>query len=603
MEKSQCVSLSVWVLGCMAIGSFGFAQAPPYGHLHFKRWKRSAQCCSADGQTTDGKSLVQVGISSGGEASSRCGADILAQGGSLADAAIATAACLAVERPQSAGLGGGMFFLLHQVDKQADKQPVTSGDTFWDCRETAPLQSKLSSYRSSQNPKGTLTSLDGIGGVGTPGFVACLQAVHDKAGRLPLEQLLRPAIALARKGFLLYPTLRDAIKTRRKLLKRDPTLRALFFNHGRVPEIGFRIRQADLARTLEELGKDSKSFYTGRIAADIVKTSQAQKGVLIAEDLAQYKVRVRPVLKASWRGFEVATAPLPSSGGLLLVQTLRVVDVLEFNEKTPLAYFLHGLAESFVASFAMRNQTMGDPDFLTDHSYERVLSPDFIREIADHVRRKEYRPMAMSDLGRARPESLETTHLSLLDSLGNAVSATMTLNYLFGSGIAVPGRGIILNDEIDDFSFEHAPNVYGLTGGRGNEMQPQKRPLSSMTPTLFSQQGKAVLVLGAPGGSWIPTAVTQVALGVLVRQLDLKGAIFGARIHHQGHPNTLYLEQSGLPAEVISQLKKMGYPLTRAADAALVEGVVRRDNGSLLAVFDPRSEGGAEVVRLPLRHK
>lgn len=553
-------------------------------HLELAKWKRGTQCCQATG--------TEVAVASAGSHSSRAGSEIYKAGGNVVDAAVATAFSLAVERPQSLGLGGGGFLTLHLAGPQG-------GDYFVDFRETAPGKATRDMYLDKQGKVISGLSSDGALSVGTPGFVAGMQQIHKKWGKLPWKKVLAPSIRLARDGFPVYLSLQEAIAERAERFGKDAYLKRIFFSkEGRPLAKDETLVQQDLANTLETLAREGgAAFYTGPIAKKIVSFVKAHNGILDAKDLRGYRVKFREPIRGKYKDLTYVSAPPPSAGGAILTEVLNVLAPFDLAEeaKSPVGY-AHLLAEAMKHSYADRSELIGDPDFVKT-GYEVMLSAARADEIRKQINREAALPSSQIRPARYVPRNTHgTAHLSVMDNKGNAVASTLTINTSFGSKLAVPGTGVFLNNEMDDFSVKPGEkNAYGLTGGDANAIAPNKRPVSSMMPTIVMRAGQPVLVVGAAGGSRIISSVTQVILNdVAVFPNDLRKSMFAPRVHHQWLPDRLDLE-GGFSDEAKARFKKLGHETAPWPWSANVQAVQKDADGKLTAVFDPRDEGGASA--------
>lgn len=572
-------------LGCQSTGPSKPEElaAPVYSesHIDFEKWKRTKDCCQASG--------AAIAIAAGGTFSSQAGLEIHRAGGNAVDAATAVAFTMAVERPHSLGLGGGGFLTLHIKGKNG-------GDYFFDFRETAPARASKNMYLGPDGNVVDGLSTEGALAVATPGFVAGWYEVHRRFGTLPWRRVLAPATRLAKQGFLVYPSLAKALTSRAEKIAKDPYLKGIFLHADGMPLAqGERLVQADLGRTLDKLARVGKEvFYRGDIARRIVKTMSDHKGLLDAQDLASYKVVERKPLIGSYKEYTYVTAPPPSAGGVILAQALNVLSSYDLSResKKPVAY-THLLAEVLKRGYADRSQYIGDPDF-ANTGYEFMLSPAYTEIVRKSLNLERATPSADIRPGR-KPgaEDRGTSHFSILDAKGNAVASTLTINDYFGALMPVPGTGILLNNEMDDFSAKPGvPNIFGLTGNDANAIEPGKRPVSSMTPTIILREGVPVMAVGGAGGSRIITSVMQVVLNnLIVFPGDLRKAVFAPRIHHQWIPDRLDLE-GGFSDEQVARLKSLGYETGPWAWKAQVQAVQRTPEGRFVAVFDARDEGG-----------
>jgi gamma-glutamyltranspeptidase / glutathione hydrolase len=539
----------------------------------------------------------------------RVGVDVLAAGGNAADAAVATALALAVVYPQAGNLGGGGFAVCAQAKGDA---------TTYDFREVAPAGFRPELYLDENGDFVAERSLSTALAVGVPGTPAGLwRLLEDQgSGRFTFSQLAAPAIRLAEDGFRVDPFMaRDLEGSARKRLEKDPAASAVFLPGGNALAEGAVLKQPELAQTLRALSHGPSGFYTGSVAQAMVDALIevdrregfiAAGGSLSMQDLADYEVVERPPLVGWFRGHEVIGMAPPSSGGLVLLQTLALLDGFPLDSERavdggPTARALHWWIECMRRSFADRAVHMGDPAF-HDVPLQELLAPEWIAR-----RRVEIGELADADVAAwasaPAPESNQTTHLSVLDDKGNAVSLTTTLNASFGSGILVPGAGFLLNNEIDDFAIQAGtPNLYGLVGSEANALAAGKRPLSSMSPTIVRDNGRVLIVIGAPGGPRIITSVMQVLLRIMVYGQDLETAVRAPRLHQQWKP-TLTRFEGGWDPEQLDALQTVhGHEtlLQERGRYGSVQIIVADRAGRANGFSDPRRGGVAGRVGDPL---
>ena len=513
-------------------------------------------------------------------------AEILEAGGNAVDAAVAVGFTLAVTYPEAGNIGGGGFMLIHH----------DGTDWFLDYRETAPAAASRDMYLNDQGEVIPQASFVGHRAVGIPGTVRGLWEAHERFGRLEWSRLLEPAIRLASDGFTVPPML-ASLRDDGLELYGPSTNFAEYFGAFQAGEV---FRQPELAATLQRIADAGDTeFYEGRTAELIVEEMARGGGLITVEDLQAYRPVWRDPLVGSWRDYTVVTAPPPSSGGIALLQLLHMKDALapEFRDvahNSP--EYIHLVAEMEKRVFADRAEYLGDPDFV-DVPTDRLLAADYVES-----RAREVRPDAISAVEAVSPglESHQTTHFSIVDGDGNAVSNTYTLNWDFGSGVVVAGAGFLLNDEMDDFSAKPGvANLYGVVGAEANAIQPGKRMLSSMTPTIVLRDGRFVLALGSPGGSTIFTSVFQVVVNLLDFGMSLPAAVGATRFHHQLLPPTEITYDPGMPLspETIDALGRRGYE-PRPHDWPLGDVLTVYDpgDGPLQAAADPRARGVAAVV-------
>ncbi len=520
---------------------------------------------------------------------SRVGAEVLAQGGTAADAVVAVAFALAVTNPQAGSLGGGGFLLFR--DEQG--RP-----TALDFREIAPAGLTFDRFLDEEGKPVPGVSLETGLAVGVPGLVAGLAEIHERWGVLSWKRLIDPAIELARDGFPVYPDLVKAYASAEKRLRLDERATAIFLPGGSVPQRGWVLKQPELAATLERIAKRGpEGFYRGPVAEALVATVQARGGVLELTDLAGYEVVEREPVHGTYRGYRVVSFPPPSSGGVILLQMLAMLDRFEMHDGYGASDTIHLMAEIQRRAFADRSKWLGDPKFF-DVPLDGLLNPEYVASRAATIDRTRVTPSSEVLPGKPVPEGSDTVHFSVTDDQGRAASLTTTLNTSFGSGIVAAGAGVVLNNEMDDFSLAPGvPNVYGLVGGVANAVEPFKRPLSSMTPTIveFPEPGKRpFLVLGSPGGPRIITAVFQVLVNVIDHEMPLQSAVNAPRVHHQWIPDLISYEERALPADVRRALKALGHTLATRERIGNVNAIGVDENGHWLGAADPR-KGGAAV--------
>jgi len=498
------------------------------------------------------------------ELASQAGVEILKAGGNAIDGAVATGFALAVVHPAAGNIGGGGFMLIRMADGKAH---------FLDYRETAPAAATADMFLDAQGNVIAGASDIGYRASGVPGSVAGMVYAEQKYGKLTLKKVMAPAIKLARDGYAL--TWDEARDLRGNQLDRFPESRRIFQRDGKFYETGEVFRQPDLARTLERIATKPDDFYHGAMARELAAAMQRGGGLITAEDLARYEVKEREPVRGTYRGYEVISAPPPSSGGTVLVEALNILegyDLAKMGDRS--AHSIHFSIEAFRRAFFDRAEFLGDPDFskipvaqLIDKKYGAAWRESID---ADHATPSKdlKRPAIFSELEQyaaAHPqpmafhESPNTTHYSVVDAEGNAVAVTTTINDWFGSRVTVQGLGFLMNDEMDDFSSKPGvPNGDGLIQGAANAIGPGKRPLSSMSPTIVVHDGKALLVLGSPGSSKIISTVANVLMGVVDYGMNIQEAVNAPRFHHQWMPDVISVEQWFSP-DTVNALKLMGY--------------------------------------------
>lgn len=510
------------------------------------------------------------------------GVTILNAGGNAFDATVAVSAALAVVEPYSSGIGGGGFWLLHDAR--------TGRDVMVDGRERAPLAAHRDLYLDADGKVIPGLSMDGALAAGIPGEPAALVHIAERYGRLPLAQSLAPAIALARDGFPVTPHYRKMAGFRLKALQGSSESRRLFLASGVLPPLGHTIRQPELATTLEALAaKGHDGFYAGSVARRLVEGVRAAGGIWTQRDLESYRVIERRPVSGHFRGFEVVSAAPPSSGGVALIESLNIL--AQLPEAADLVGETHLLTETLRRAYRDRAEFLGDPDFVAV-PVARLTGEPHARQLAATIDPGRATPSAELKGFAVEPGGSDTTHLSLLDRDGNYVAATLSINYPFGSGLTIAGTGVLLNDEMDDFSAKPGvANAYGLVGAEANAIAPGKRMLSSMSPT-FLRNDQRVAILGTPGGSRI---ITMVLLGLLEAAEGRPPSAWVARprLHHQYLPDTLFAEPGALSDEVIDGLRLRGHTVT-AGDTTWgnMQAILwHRDSGEVAAASDPRGEG------------
>lgn len=530
---------------------------------------------------------ARYAISTQGDHATQAGRLMMEQGGNLMDAAVAASFVISVERPHSTGIGGGGFMVFREA--------ATGRVHAIDFRERAPLKAHRKMYLGPDGKALREKSLDGHSAVAVPGLVAGLIEVHARFGKLPLATVLQPAIDLAENGLRVYPKFQEALKNRAAVLRQDPAARALFLDSsGEALAVGALLVQKDLARTLRAIAtKGRDGFYKGAVAKAIVDSQKRGGGLVSQADLDQYKVLWREPVHARTRGYDVYSMPPPSSGGVHVIQFLKMTEARDRNEKDPHGLAnLHFAAASLQSAFADRAKFLGDPDFVKVPT-SPLISDAYLRARAAEIPRTKSRSADQVAAG-APParESTETTHLSLMDADGNAIASTQTINGWMGAAVVAPGTGIVLNNEMDDFAAEiGGSNLFGAVGGEPNAIEPRKTPLSSMSPTILMRDGLPILSVGAPGGTRIISCVAQTVLNMIEFNRDLYDAITGIRYHHQWKPDVLWIDPPGPGPDTVEKLRKMGYEVRLEPVPCTVMGVARTSSGLLEAVADPRDIG------------
>ncbi len=512
----------------------------------------------------------------------RAGEEILNKGGNAFDAAVAITATLAVVEPQSSGLGGGGFWVL---------QRARDGfETMVDGREKAPGAATRNMYLGPDGEAEPRRSLDGPLAAGIPGVPAALVHLDRRYGRLSLRQDLAPAIRFARDGFPVYARYRRLAQYRRPVLLRSPAAARVFLKSGQVPPMGYVVRQPDLARTLELLAKNGRAgFYDGRVAREMVRGVRAAGGIWTRKDLRQYRVEERKPVYGRYHNVRIISAALPSSGGVVLNEILGILQGYPLGCAAPVER-KHLIIEAMRRAYRDRAVYLGDPDFVhVDTAH--LLNPGYWAKLRATI---DTRATPSTALGgdAARPRGNNTTHFSVIDREGNIVSATLSVNTPFGSAYMAPGTGVVLNNEMDDFSVKPGqPNVYGLVGAEANSIAPGKRPLSSMTPTIL-QTKDAVVALGTPGGSRIISMVLLATLEFAEGRGTVADWVALPRYHHQYLPDVVVYEPGAFTDAEMRGLRQRGYVLKEHSPYGNMQAVMwDKKHGRMSAASDPRGEG------------
>ncbi|BFM99567.1 gamma-glutamyltransferase [Moraxella sp. K02] len=513
------------------------------------------------------------------------GLDILKQGGNAIDAAVAVGFALAVVLPNAGNIGGGGFMVLHD-----DK---TGKDVAIDFREIAPAKASRDMYLDNQGNVIDGKSLFTHDASGVPGTVAGMEYALKKWGTMPLSKVLEPAIKLADKGFIVSDVLAQTLKEEKSTLGKWSASKAIFFKNGEPLKSGDLLVQKDLAKSLRLIAKQgAKAFYQGEIATKIAKEMQSQGGTMTLEDLKAYKVVERQPIIGDYRGYKVVTMPPPSSGGVHLIEILNMLEHYPIKEDgVNSAKNIHRMAESMKLAYADRSEYLGDPDFVKI-PVTGLTSKAYANERVKTIDENKARPSSTIKPGKPQPyESDQTTHFSVMDKAGNAVAVTYTLNLNFGSGIVVEGTGILLNNEMDDFSVKPGvPNAFGLVGGAANAIEAKKRPLSSMTPTIVMKNNKPWLVTGSPGGARIITTVLQSVVNTIDHEMNPAEAIITPRVHHQWLPDELRVEE-GISPDTIKLLQDKGHKVVTKAPMGRIQ-IIQADDSGFYGYSDPRNPDG-----------
>lgn len=516
---------------------------------------------------------------------SQAGLEILQRGGNAIDAAIATGFALAVVLPNAGNIGGGGFMLVH--DSRSGKQVAL------DFRELAPRAARRDLYLDAQGNVIPEKSTYSHQAVGIPGTVAGLELAHKRFGSLPWQQLLAPAIQLAEKGFTVSPHLASLLTAEAGHLGRWPASRAIFFRNGHPLQSGDLLKQTDLAKSLRLIARDgAKAFYEGEIAQKIAAEMKANDGLITQTDLQAYRAAERVPVRGNYRGFEVVSMPPPSSGGVHIVQMLNMLEHFPLREQGHnSAATLHQMSEIMKRAYADRAEYLGDPDHI-NIPVKALTSKAYANALVQQISPDKATPSTEIRAGKLQPyESDQTTHYSVADKYGNVVSTTYTLNLNFGSGIVASGTGILLNNEMDDFSVKPGvPNAFGLVGGEANAVGAWKRPLSSMSPTLVLQNGKPVIATGSPGGSRIITTVLQTLVNMIDFGMNPAEAAVAPRIHQQWLPDQLRYE-AGISQDTLRLLVQRGQNLQPAQVMGKTQTIQITAQG-LAGFSDPRNPDG-----------
>ncbi|WP_050627951.1 gamma-glutamyltransferase [Bradyrhizobium viridifuturi] len=516
----------------------------------------------------------------------RVGADILRQGGNAVDAAVATGFAMAVTYPRAGNIGGGGFMVIHLAGRNED--------VAIDYRETAPQAATRDMFLNAEGKPDPDKSRNSALAIGVPGTVAGLALALEKygSGRFTLAQILKPAIDLARDGFIVTDDTSDTLADMYRRMSRWPSSAKTFSHADGTPlREGDRLIQGDLAGVLTAIAEQGpRGFYEGAVAEKLVSGIKTAGGIFALEDLKSYQPVIRTPVRGTYRGYDIVSMPQPSSGGVVLLEILNILEGFPMSDmKQGSAASLHVMIEAMKRAYADRARYLGDPAF--------VEAPTQLLVDKDYAARQR----ATIDLARATPwtdvrnakqphEGDNTTHYSVVDASGNAVSNTYTLNFPYGVGLVADGTGVLLNNELDDFTAAPgASNAFGLVGFEANLPGPGKRPLSSMSPTIVLKDGKPVLVTGSPGGSRIISAVTQIIVDVIDYRMDIAAAVAAPRMHHQWLPDEVRIER-GFPDEVLADLRAKGHKLVEPLGYSSANSIVVTTNG-LLGAPDPRTRG------------
>lgn len=522
---------------------------------------------------------------------SEAGLLMLKKGGNAVDAAVATTFAISVVEPFSAGIGGGGFLLFH-AQKTGEIKAL-------DFRERAPIKATKNMYLDAKGKVRPGASITGYLAVATPGTVAGMYEVHRRYGKLPWREVIKPGIALAKNGFIISDRVAwrssPAYEIRKQAILKNPAAKKIFTRNGEYYQPGEKLIQTDLAKTLEAISENPQSFYRGKIAETIASDMKKNGGLITIEDLKQYQAIWRNPVCGNFRKSKICSMPPPSSGGVHLLQMLNMIgdtDLKSWGWHHPDA--IHLIIEIMKIAYSDRAEYLGDPDFVKV-PISQLISPAYAQK-----RRQEINMKMATPSTAIKPEiktlknheSTETSHLNVVDADRNAVSLTFTINLGFGAGIVTPGTGIVLNNEMDDFAVAPGvPNAFGLVGKEANSIAPKKTPLSSMTPTIITENNRLRMVVGASGGSTIITQVLQIILNVLESKMDVGTAIFVPRIHHQWLPDELRVEAWGLDALTAEDLRRRGHKIRETRPWGNANAITVTENDTLEAAADPRGDG------------
>jgi gamma-glutamyltranspeptidase/glutathione hydrolase len=508
--------------------------------------------------------------------------EVLKKGGNAIDAAVTAAFSLAVTQPRSGNIGGGGFML---ISSEKNDEVVAV-----DYREKAPSRATVDMFLDKDGNADNEVSRFSHKSAGVPGTVAGLALALEKYGTISLQDAIAPAIKLADEGFVVTPRFSEGLKAKEKLLKKWESSKKLFYkSDGSYYEPGDLFVQKDLAATLKRISANgAREFYEGKTGELLVQEMAGHGGLISMEDMKNYKPAIRKPIHGNYRGYDIYSMSSPSSGGVHVVQILNILEgypISEYGHNS--AKTIHLMAEAMKRAYADRSLYLGDEDFV-DVPVKGLISKEYAKALREGIDQEKATDSSTIAPGKPLPyESNETTHFSIIDKDGNAVSNTYTINFSYGSGIAVDGAGFLLNNEMDDFSAKPgSPNGYGLIGGEANKIEPNKRMLSSMSPTIVKQNGKNVLVTGSPGGSRIITTTLQVIMNVVDHGLNIKSAVAAPRVHHQWLPDELRVEE-GLSPDTIRMLEEMGHVVKQKSAMGAIQSIMVKDD-MMYGGADPR---------------
>ena len=507
---------------------------------------------------------------------------VLEKGGNAVDAAVTAAFSLAVTQPRSGNIGGGGFMLISS-EKNNDVIAI-------DYREKAPAAATTGMFLNKEGEADSNLSSYSHLASGVPGTVAGLAMALEKYGTISLAEAIAPAIKLAEEGFIVTPLFSDGLKEKADMLKKwDSSAKIFYKADGSFYEPGDRFVQKDLAETLRRIAKSGpQEFYQGKTAELLVAEMAKHGGLITMEDMKNYAPRIKQPVHGTYRGYDVYSMSPPSSGGTHVIQILNILEgfpISEYGHNS--AKTIHLMAEAMKRAYADRSLYLGDDDFV-EIPLKGLLSKKYAEELRKQIDPTKATASSTIAPGKPQPyESNETTHFSIVDQYGNAVSNTYTINFSYGSGIVVEGAGFLLNNEMDDFSAKPGvPNAYGLIGGDANKIEPNKRMLSSMSPTIVKQNGKNFLVTGSPGGSRIITTTLQVIMNVIDHGLNIESAVAASRIHHQWLPDEIRIEE-GISPDTIKLLEGMGHTVSQQSAMGAIQSIMIKD-GTMYGGADPR---------------
>ncbi|MFB9266170.1 gamma-glutamyltransferase [Bradyrhizobium erythrophlei] len=572
---STTMSRRLFLALCLAIASF----APVLGQEQRRFYTPPSPGTIASIPAESGMVVAQERLAA------QIGADILRQGGNAVDAAVATGFAMAVTYPRAGNIGGGGFMLIHLAKN--------SEDIAIDYRETAPQAMTRDVFLTDGKPDPDKSRNSALG-IGVPGTVAGLALALEKygSGKFTLAQILKPAIDLARDGFVVTDDTADTLSDMYRRMSRWPNSAKTFSHADGTPlHEGDRLIQGDLTATLTAIAEQGpRGFYEGAVAEKLVKGIRAAGGIMSLDDLKAYQAVIRTPVRGTYRGYDIVSMPQPSSGGVVLLETLNILEGFPIGDlKQGSAASLHVMIEALKRAFADRARYLGDPAFV-DAPTQILTAKDYAAKQRDSIDLARATPWIDVRNARQVREGSNTTHYSVVDSSGNAVSNTYTLNFPYGVGLVAEGTGVLLNNELDDFTAAPgASNAFGLVGFEANLPAPGKRPLSSMSPTIVLKDGKPVLVTGSPGGSRIISVVTQIIVDVIDYKMDIAAAVAAPRVHHQWLPDEVKFER-GIPDDVLAELKAKGHTLVEPLGYSSANSILVTPNG-LLGAPDPRTRG------------